>query len=147
MHRHITDDPVTKPRPLPATLSATLIGIAVLGGAAGTAITDEKAFSGTVLEQVELGNLDAGERVLKMTLLEMQPGAEIPSHTHQGPGLRYVLEGAIGVAWKDGDLQTYEAGSTYFEEAGENHPATEMSARNMSDSETRVLIVELLPKQ
>ena len=53
----------------------------------------------TVLEQVDLGNLPGG-RVMKMTL-ELQPGAEIPPHTHKGPGLRYVLDGAISIAWKD----------------------------------------------
>lgn len=111
------------------------------------AIAEEKPYTGTVLDQVDLGHLPEGERVLKMTLVEMQPGAEIPAHMHKGPGLRYVLEGAIGIAWKDRDMETFEAGSTYYEGAGENHPPEEMSAKNMADGMTRVLIVELLPKE
>lgn len=109
------------------------------------AIAGEKTYKGTVLEQLELDTLSEDKRVLKMTLLEMQPGAEIPAHTHKGPGLRYVLEGAVAIAWKDRGMQTFEAGSTYFENAGENHPSEEMSAKNMAEGITRVLIVELLP--
>lgn len=112
-----------------------------------SANAQEKKFKGTVLEQVDLGNLPAGGRAMKMTLLELQPGAEIPAHTHKGPGLRYVLDGAISIAWKDRGMQTYKAGSTYFEGAGENHPPSEMSAKNAAEGVTRVLIVELLPKE
>jgi quercetin dioxygenase-like cupin family protein len=104
-------------------------------------------FKGTVLQQVDLGNLPPGERVMKLTMLELQPGAEIPPHTHKGPALRYVVEGAISVAWKDGETQTFKAGSTYFEGAGKNHPPSQMSAKNAADGMTRVLIVELLPKE
>lgn len=112
-----------------------------------SANSQEKKFKGTVLEQVDLGNLPSGGRAMKMTLLELQPGAEIPAHTHKVPGLRYVLDGAISIAWKDRGMQTYKAGSTYFEGAGENHPPSEMSAKNAAEGVTRVLIVELLPKE
>lgn len=124
-------------------LSITLL----LASAGNPSIAQDGTYKGTVLDQVDLGNIPEGERVMKMTLVEMQPGAEIPTHMHKGPGLRYVLEGAIAISWKDGDAQTFEAGSTYFEGAGENHPPQEMSAKNMADGMTRVLIVELLPKE
>ncbi len=128
------------------SLAVFLVAVSFLTGD-NSAVAEEKKYKGTVLEQVDLGNLSAGERVLKMTLLEMQPGAEIPAHTHKGPGLRYVLEGAVAIAWKDHGMQTFEAGSTYFEGAGENHPPEEMSAKNMAEGMTRILIVELLPKE
>ena len=54
-----------------------------------------------------------GEHIMKMTLLEMEPGAAIPEHTHKGPGMRYVLEGAITIAWENGKTETFKAGSTY----------------------------------
>ena len=81
-------------------------------------------YKASVLEQVDLGELPAGQRVMRMTIGELQPGAEIGPHTHKGPGLRYVLEGAITIAWKDDrGTQTFKAGSTYFEGAGDNpHP-------------------------
>ena len=124
------------------TLLATLLVAAPF-----SATAQETKFKGTMLEQVDLGNLPEGARVLKMTLLELQPGAEIPAHTHKGPGLRYVLDGAISIAWKDRGMQTFKAGSTYFEGAGENHPPSGMSAKNAAAGVTRVLIVELLPKE
>jgi len=48
----------------------------------------------------------------------MLPGAKIPPHTHAGPGIRYVLEGAITIAWKDRPPQTFKAGSTLLRGLG-----------------------------
>jgi len=107
----------------------------------------EARFKAAVLEQVDLGHVPAGDRVMKLSLLELQPGAEIPPHTHKGPGLRYVLDGAISIAWKDRGTEVFKAGSTYFEGAGENHPPSQMSAKNAAEGVTRVVIVELLPKE
>ena len=50
-----------------------------------------------------------GEYTMKMTMLEMEPGAAIPEHTHKGPGMRYVLEGAIAIDWKNGKTETFKA--------------------------------------
>jgi quercetin dioxygenase-like cupin family protein len=108
---------------------------------------EEMKFKAMVLEQVDLGNVPAGDRIMRLTMLELQPGAEIPPHTHKGPGLRYVVDGAISVAWKDRGTQIFKAGSTYFEGAGENHPPGQMSAKNAAEGVTRVVIVELLPKE
>jgi quercetin dioxygenase-like cupin family protein len=87
-----------------------------------------------------------GERSLRIFLLTMQPGAEIPDHQHAGPGLRYILDGEITIASKDGEEKTYKAGETYFEGPGANHPAGMMSAPNPTDQKTRALIIEALPK-
>lgn len=97
-----------------------------------------------MLKQVPIGALP-GKWDMKATMLVLEPGGEIPSHVHKGPGLRYVLEGAITINWKEGKTQTFEAGSTYFEGPGENHPAGTMSARNSGQGPCRVLIVELIP--
>ena len=72
---------------------------------------------------------------------------QIPEHTHKGPGLRYVLEGAIAITWKGGSTETFKAGSTYFEASGSNHPIGQMSGRNAADGRTRVLIFEVDPKE
>jgi quercetin dioxygenase-like cupin family protein len=126
---------------LASSLAMCLVGVASLAQA------EEPKFKASMLEQVDLGDIPPGQRVMRLTLLELQPGAEIPPHTHKGPGLRYVVDGAIAVAWKDRGMQTFKAGSTYFEGAGENHPPDQMSAKNAADGMTRVVIVELLPKE
>lgn len=105
----------------------------------------EKKFGAEVLQEEDVGMLD-GERKMRIVMFTMQPGAEVPEHKHDGPGLRYVLDGAITIARKDGSEKTFGAGETYFEGPGANHPAGNMSARNPTDQVTRVLIVETLPK-
>lgn len=105
----------------------------------------EKKFAVNLLQQTALGQLSEGRYTLKATELILESGAEIPPHQHKGPGIRYVLEGAITISWKEGKAQTYEAGSTYFEGPGENHPAGTFSAKNAGPGRCRVLIVELSP--
>ena len=129
-----------------STILTTLLA-ALLVAVPFSATAQPAKFKGTTLEQVDLGTLPEGARMLKMTLLELQPGAEIPAHVHKGPGLRYVIDGAITIAWKDRGMQTFKAGSTYFEGAGDNHPPSGMSAKNAAEGVTRVIIVELLPKE
>jgi quercetin dioxygenase-like cupin family protein len=122
------------------------LGVLGLAGLCTVAVAGEPKFKGTVLDQVTLGRLN-GDYVMKVTMLDMEAGAQVPEHTHKGPGLRYVLEGAITIAWKGGKTETFKAGSTYYEAAGSNHPIGQMSARNAADGRTRVLIFELDPKE
>ncbi len=99
---------------------------------------------GDVLTQFDIGSIDAGRYELKTTLFSMEPGSMAPYHIHKGPGVRYVLEGAITIHWKDKGANTFGAGSTYTEGPGENHPPGVISARNLTSVTTKVLIVELL---
>jgi quercetin dioxygenase-like cupin family protein len=100
---------------------------------------------GDTLTQYDIGQVEAGHYQLKATLFSMEPGAEAPYHIHKGPGIRYVLEGAITIQWKDQGANTYGVGSTYTEGPGENHPSGVIAARNLTSVTTKVLIVELLP--
>ncbi|HEX2256234.1 MAG TPA: cupin domain-containing protein [Afifellaceae bacterium] len=131
---------------LPVLGLALCLGGALVPLTGDAAFTQDRGFTTEMLQQEDVGTLE-GERSMRMVLLTMQPGAEIPEHQHAGPGLRYVLEGAIAIVWADGEERTFEAGSTYFEGPGANHPAGMISARNAADGETRVLIIEVLPKQ
>jgi quercetin dioxygenase-like cupin family protein len=122
--------------------------VATLGAGLSMAQTPApKKFTANTLQQVSLGELPRGKWNMKATMLVIEPGGEIPFHVHKGPGLRYVLEGAITINWKGGKAQTFEAGSTYFEGRGENHPAGTMSARNDGKMPCRVVIVELVPQE
>jgi quercetin dioxygenase-like cupin family protein len=98
------------------------------------------------LQEVPLGELP-GKWDMKAVMLVIEPGGKIPFHVHKGPGLRYVLEGAITISWKEGKTQTFKAGSTYFEGQGANHPAGTISARNDGKVPCRVVIVELVPEE
>jgi quercetin dioxygenase-like cupin family protein len=129
-----------------AVLAAAITAIALSGPSMAQAPGPKKVAANT-LQQVPLGELPPGKWDMKATMLVIQPGGEIPFHVHKGPGLRYVLEGAITIAWKEGKTQTFTAGSTYFEGPGENHPAGTMSARNDGAGPCRVVIVELVPEE
>src|SRR5215510_4371200 len=74
-----------------------------------------KKFTMNTLQQVPLGALPPGKWTMQATMVVIEPGGEIPFHVHKGPGLRYVLEGAVTINWKEGKAETFKAGSTYFE--------------------------------
>ena len=138
---------ISKLRRLIIISAATASTILGSGPSAAQTPAAPKKFTANTLQQVSVGELPPGKWDMKATMLVIEPGGEIPFHVHNGPGLRYVLEGAITINWKVGKTQTFEAGSTYFEGPGENHPAGTMSARNDGKGPCRVVIVELVPQK
>lgn len=127
------------------SLLPALTGAVGLLASAVAVPAQDKPYQVEPLQLEDIGEL-SGPQALRIVMLTMDPGAEIPEHQHAGPGLRYVVEGAITVADQTGDEATYAAGETYFEGPGANHPAGEISARGDDDGPTRVLIIEVLPK-
>ena len=122
--------------------------IAIWGAGPSMAQTPTpKKFTMDTLQQVPLGELPPGKWTMKATMVVVEPGGEIPFHVHKGPGLRDVIEGETTINWKDGKSETFKAGSTYFEGAGENHPAGTMSAKNNGAGPSRVVIIELVPQE
>jgi len=100
-----------------------------------------------VLRKDSLGFLEAGKRDLKMRIFNWEYGGETPYHTHDVPGVRYVLEGEITIFEEDGTSKTYKAGDTYF--AGPmvgNKPMAKHKAKITGKGKYRVLIVELIPE-
>lgn len=129
-------------------ISSSLACLSVLFGylflpAAGA--EDVSSFRNDVITQVPLGHVDAGNYALRATITTMEPFAKIPPHVHEFGGIRYVLEGAITINWKDGGSQTFAQGSTYFEGPGQNHRPGVMAASNPTDKITRLLHVEWVP--
>jgi quercetin dioxygenase-like cupin family protein len=102
-------------------------------------------FRNDVITQVPLGSIEAGRYAFRATITTVAPGAQIPFHVHEFHGLRYMLEGALTIAWKEGHTQTFTQGSTYYEGPGENHPPGVMAASNPLDRASKVLIIELVP--
>ncbi len=127
-------------------VAVTLAALMLLAAGQSTQITaQEKPFRSDVITQVEIGDMKSGKYMMKATITTIQPHAKIPFHLHKNNGLRYMLEGSLSISWKDGQFQTYSAGSTYFDGQGANHPEGAMAASNPADSVAKVLIVELVP--
>ncbi|MGH7032277.1 MAG: hypothetical protein ACREFL_00935, partial [Stellaceae bacterium] len=63
------------------------------------------------------------------------------THLHQGPGIRYCLEGAIAIE-SEGALHSYREGEAWFESG-----AAPVLAPTSKDSETRFLRCFILPRQ
>jgi quercetin dioxygenase-like cupin family protein len=111
---------------------------------ASSGAADDRQYSNTVITEAAIGDVPQGKYEFRASVTMIAPHGAIPFHIHQYPGLRYVLEGAIMVQWKDRGSQTFGAGSTYYEGAGANHPTEGMAAMNPLDVPMRVLIVELV---
>ena len=67
-------------------------------------------------------------------------GYKTPLHTHEGPGPRYVLRGRIKIE-ENGQAHEYGPGEVFWE------TGQWMTAENISDGDTEVVIVELVAPQ
>ncbi len=65
-----------------------------------------------------------------MTASEMviQPGKTTGLHAHEGPGIRYLLEGIVTGEPDTNHTRTYGAGSFWFE-SGKTPPVAPLSVR------------------
>ncbi len=136
---------VTKFRSILWVIAIAIQASLLFAGSSQLLAQDKPKVRGDALTSFNIGPVEAGNYQLKATLFTMEPGAEAPYHIHKGPGIRYVLEGAITIQWKNKGANTYGAGSTYTEGPGENHPSGVIAAKNLTSVTTKVLIVELLP--
>jgi quercetin dioxygenase-like cupin family protein len=125
-----------------------LVSMFVLGlcfGVLSLNAQESSQFRSDIIAEYPLGHLDAGKYVLRASITTIAPAGKIPYHVHELGGLRYMLEGALTIVWKEGQAQTYAQGSTYYEGPGENHPSGLIAASNPTDKTSRLLIVELKP--
>jgi quercetin dioxygenase-like cupin family protein len=77
---------------------------------------------------------------MKGVLVEYQPGASSPAHTHPKSAFIYatVLEGAIRSKVNDGPEKVYRAGESFAELPGDHHG---VSANNSKTEPARLLAV------
>jgi quercetin dioxygenase-like cupin family protein len=136
------------------TAPSTLRAVTTLGCCSILSLSDSSfatraqetpTFRSDVIMQVPIGRVEGGNYALRATITTMEPFAKIPPHIHQYGGIRYALEGAITINWKDGGSQTFTQGSTYFEGPGQNHPPGVMAASNPTDKTTKILLIEWVP--
>ena len=128
-------------------VAVALVGLMLLATGQSTppVTAQETQFRNDEITQVEIGDIKPGKYAMKATITTIQPLGKVPFHLHKYNGLRYLLEGSLTIRWKDGQLQTYSAGSTYYEGPGANHPEGVVAKSNPNDSVAKVLIVELVP--
>ena len=100
-----------------------------------------------VLFQREVDRLPEAPYMLRVTELEMSPGATIDPHTHLGPGVQVVLAGAFTVI----DAQT---GQEAVHEVGPKNPfpvyytglTWRYSTANRGARDNRLFMAEILPR-
>jgi quercetin dioxygenase-like cupin family protein/ketosteroid isomerase-like protein len=98
----------------------------------------------TVLDQLLKEKIDGKES--KLTVLEIRyaPGASTPPHSHPGPVVVYILDGAIESQTEGSPLTTYRQGDAFFEPAKGKH----LISRNASQvMPARFLAFFLSPKE
>jgi hypothetical protein len=73
------------------------------------------AIEGKVLIQQALDRVPEGALLLRLTELEMEPGARIFEHRQLGPGVDVVHRGSITIADSEsGQVDTYQSGQSYY---------------------------------
>jgi quercetin dioxygenase-like cupin family protein len=66
------------------------------------------------------------------------PGFKTPSHTHEGPGPRYVLKGKLRVQ-DSGEDHVYQAGQVFWESG------SRMTVENVGEGEAEIVIFQMAP--
>jgi quercetin dioxygenase-like cupin family protein len=75
---------------------------------------------------------------VKIRRVKFPVGYKTPEHTHKGPGPRYILKGKLEVI-EGGVTGTFGPGEVFWESG------IPMTAENVADEETELIIIELLP--
>jgi len=94
------------------------------------------------LDEVVYGHLPElnGKFKLRATEVTIAPGGYLGVHHHVGPGIRYVLSGAVSFT-EGGHITIYRAGDYFFETGNLAH-----TAENKTEESLRILFVEILPR-
>lgn len=85
--------------------------------------------------KVELPGRNVNAKVIRVTF---PPAFKTPSHTHEGPGPRYVVKGKLKVV-EEGKTHIYAAGDVFWESG------RLMSVENMGSEPAELIIFELAP--
>lgn len=83
--------------------------------------------------KVELPSNNINAKIIRVIF---PPGFKTPSHTHEGPGPRYVVKGKLKVI-EGGKTNTYSAGEVFWESGNS------MTVENISGNLAELIIFEL----
>src|SRR5262245_14970395 len=123
-----------------------LLLVALLGGTDRMAAQETMETRGITsvikMDEVIFGHLIElnGKFKLRATELTFAPDGYVAVDDHGGPGIRDVMSGEVTVS-HGGQETVYKAGEYYFETGNLTH-----TAQNKTNLPTRVLIVEIVPK-
>ena len=104
---------------------ALLIGIAA-GMFGHQTLMAQEGFSRTILQQKNLEGVKGREIILFSA--ETAPGGMSGRHSHSGPELLYVVEGALTMESDGKPPVTVKAGESHYSPAGQVHNAKNLSA-------------------
>jgi len=123
--------------------SQFLLSLAAAGlllGAVGTAraeTTDPQPSRQSLLRKaVDLAAPQITTNVIRVTF---PAGSKVATHTHPGPGPRYVLKGKLKVV-DGGQTHVYTAGDVFWE------TGREMTVENVAGDESQMVIFEMAPR-
>jgi quercetin dioxygenase-like cupin family protein len=63
-------------------------------------------------------------KTLKVVVVDIPPGGNVPEHHHGGPTLDFVMSGAVSMQLAAGSEQVYKSGQAMFEYSGSVHVDT-----------------------
>jgi quercetin dioxygenase-like cupin family protein len=92
----------------------------------------------TVLQKLDD---NAMGREISLVMVEFAPGAAEVPHTHPGPYVARVMEGAFEFDVAGKPTTTYRTGDTFAVDAGQAH-----HGKNVAEGKTLLLITFVLPK-
>jgi len=113
------------------------IGLAFANGASATEKPSGFSRQTLLKKSVILPSADIETQVVKV---HFPPGYKTPSHTHEGPGPRYVLKGRLRVE-DNGEINVFKAGDVFWESG------SEMTVENVGNSEAEIVIFQMVPSK
>lgn len=123
--------------------SRFLLSLATAGlllGAVGAAWAEEADMKPSrqslLRKEVDLAAPQITTNVIRVTF---PAGSKVSTHTHPGPGPRYVLKGKLKVV-DAGQTQVYTAGDVFWE------TGREMTVENVAGDESQMVIFEMAPR-
>jgi len=117
--------------------AAGLLGIAVGAFGMHALHAQAPAVKRVPLMKADLTGTEGKEVV--MTLIEAQPGAEFPAHTHPGDEFLFVIEGSI-VTFVEQQRTSLQAGGSF------HAPREKAHGGNIGDKPARLLTVHIVDK-
>ncbi|BBL76355.1 hypothetical protein MishRS11D_34530 [Methylomagnum ishizawai] len=117
-----------------AGVAVWLSGPALADGAEGGASKPSR--QALFNKDVDLPSARIQTHVVRVTF---PAGAKSPTHTHPGPGPRYVIKGKLKVV-DGGETKIYSAGDVFWESGHE------MTVENVAGDESQMIFFEMAPR-